>query len=328
MTTLQVETKAFPTSIPNTISHDPVSPSSQFLSFYSASEGLGRAESISSPDEQGVPSQDIGPASRRVEAEKLASKPRVGAAASRSKAKPGRQNNFTRPLSQVEDVRSRYRDSNTYTFEQSGTIPFRPRVIPRYGPQQITKDVERREFRRPVREDSDLSIEEIRREFPVPALGSAEYEAWMRRLNGPASDSSSSSSDDIPIIISNRRRENRYTGYDPSPSPPPPKRLRSRVNPTWDRVLERTPSPPSQTLHTRVIKTRERAQPRSPSPPPAVRRRIGRDNTSKSRNGARLESIRNNGRLTERVTRSHSPPPERFRRERSIEREPISPTPS
>jgi hypothetical protein len=273
MTTLQVETKAFPTSIPNTISHDPVSPSSQFLSFYSASEGLGRAESISSPDEQGVPSQDIGPASRRVEAEKLASKPRVGAAASRSKAKPGRQNNFTRPLSQVEDVRSRYRDSNTYTFEQSGTIPFRPRVIPRYGPQQITKDVERREFRRPVREDSDLSIEEIRRESPVPALGSAEYEAWMRRLNGPASDSSSSSSDDIPIIISNRRRENRYTGYDPSPSPPPPKRLRSRVNPTWDRVLERTPSPPSQTLHTRVIKTRERAQPRSHSPPPERFRR-------------------------------------------------------
>jgi hypothetical protein len=208
MTTLQVETKAFPTSIPNTISHDPVSPSSQFLSFYSASEGLGRAESISSPDEQGVPSQDIGPASRRVEAEKLASKPRVGAAASRSKAKPGRQNNFTRPLSQVEDVRSRYRDSNTYTFEQSGTIPFRPRVIPRYGPQQITKDVERREFRRPVREDSDLSIEEIRREFPLPALGSADYEARIRRLNGLASDSSSE--DDGPIIPRNRWPENRY----------------------------------------------------------------------------------------------------------------------
>jgi hypothetical protein len=160
MTTLQVETKAFPASIPNTISHNPVSPSSQFLSFYSASERLRRAESISSPDESGAqdgPSLDTGPGSRRlseaeklaslktraaaaVEAAELASNVRVAAAASRGKAKPGRQNNFTRPISPVEDVRPRYKTHNLYTDVErleSNSL----REIPRSGPRKITEDV-------------------------------------------------------------------------------------------------------------------------------------------------------------------------------------------
>jgi hypothetical protein len=255
MTTLQVETKAFPTSIPNTISHNPVSPSSQFLSFYSASEWLRRAESISSTDESGAqdgPSLDTGPGSRRLsEAEKLASlKTRVAAAASRGKAKPGRQNNFTRPISPVEDVRPRYKTHNLYTdverLERNSL-----REIPRSRPRKITEDVERQEFRRPVREDSDLSIGEIRRDYPLRPLDFADYEANGRRLLQPEGDSSSE--DDGPIIPRTRRPENRYWDDQRrqtsdrwrSPPPLPPERLRSLIYRTRERVRERSPLPPS-----------------------------------------------------------------------------------
>jgi hypothetical protein len=236
MTTLQVETKAFPTSIPNTISRDPVSPSSQFLSFYSASEGLRRAESISSPDESGG-REGTGPASRRFEEEKLASlrgtsiiaaavealkleSKRVAATTRRSNAKLGRQNNFTRPIS-LEDVRRGYVDRNPYAVELSGTNPFRPRETPRSGRRQIIEDLKRQELRRPVREDSELSPEEIRREFPPPASGFVDHEPRRRRLLQPQwFEGDSSPDDDGPIIPRNRRPENRYPSYDPSGSPP------------------------------------------------------------------------------------------------------------
>jgi hypothetical protein len=176
-------------------------------------------ESISSPDESGAqdgPSQNTG-TSHNDAGIKPAAITKAAAATPkripvRSKGStevkhrsplPRRQDNFTRPISPVEDVRPRYRTPYTALDR---VAPNSSRAIPRSGPRQITKDVERREFRRPVREDSDISIEEVRFGVPPPPA----FDSVMRRRFPKEPESDSYSDDDEPIIPRKARPEYRY----------------------------------------------------------------------------------------------------------------------